>query len=50
MAILEPENDVVGCSYAEIRENLRIEGDGQALRLLRYSKRAGDRVTSWRSP
>jgi hypothetical protein len=35
-AILEPENDVIHRAYAEIRENLRTERDGQALRLVRY--------------
>jgi hypothetical protein len=34
--MLEPENDVVHRAYAEIRETLRTEGDGQALRLVRY--------------
>jgi hypothetical protein len=35
-AILEPSNDVVHAAYNSIREKLRTERDGQALRLVRY--------------
>jgi Protein of unknown function (DUF3800) len=33
-AILEPDNEVIHRAYAHLRENLRTERDGQALRLL----------------
>jgi hypothetical protein len=33
-AILEPENDVIHGPYAHLRDNLRTERDGQALRLV----------------
>jgi uncharacterized protein DUF3800 len=36
-AILEPDNDVIHAAYAHIRETLRTERDGQALRLVRYT-------------
>jgi len=36
-AILEPENDVIHGAYAHIRDELRTERDGQALRLVRYA-------------
>lgn len=36
-AILEPDNDEIHRAYAEIRETLRTERDGQALRLVRYT-------------
>jgi hypothetical protein len=32
--ILEPENDVIHRAYAHLRDNLRTERDGQALRLV----------------
>lgn len=35
-AILEPDNDVIHRAYAEIRDTLRTEREGQALRLVRY--------------
>lgn len=35
-AILEPDNELIHRAYGEIRENLRTERDGQALRLVRY--------------
>jgi hypothetical protein len=33
-AILEPDNDVIHRAYAHLRDNLRTERDGQALRLV----------------
>ena len=36
-AILEPDNDVIHAAYAQIREPLRTERDGQALKLIRYT-------------
>jgi len=36
-AILEPDNDVIHRAYAHIRETLRTERDGQALRPVRYT-------------
>lgn len=36
-AIVEPENDTIYAAYSLIRENLRTERDGQALRLVRYT-------------
>jgi len=36
-AILEPDNDVIHAAYAQIREPLRTERDGQALKLVRYT-------------
>lgn len=35
-AILEPDNDAIHRAYAHIREKLRTERDGQALKLVRY--------------
>jgi hypothetical protein len=36
-AIVEPENEVIYAAYSLIRENLRTERTGQALRLVRYT-------------
>jgi len=36
-AILEPDNEAIYAAYSEIRENLRTERKGQALRLVRYA-------------
>ncbi len=36
-AILEPENETIYAAYSLIREILRTERDGQALRLVRYA-------------
>lgn len=36
-AILEPDNDLIHRAYAHIRQNLRTERGGQALRLVRYT-------------
>jgi len=41
-AILVPENDVVHRAYAEIREKLRTESDGQAMRLVRNERATSD--------
>jgi hypothetical protein len=43
-AILEPDNDVIHRAYAHLRDNLRTERDGQALRLV-----SGGGVVSRRS-
>ena len=36
-AILEPVNDAIYNAYSQIREDLRTERNGQALRLVRYT-------------
>ena len=36
-AIVEPDNQVIQAAYELLRENLRTERDGQALRLVRYT-------------
>lgn len=36
-AIVEPDNEVIYGAYTLLRENLRTERDGQALRLARYT-------------
>jgi hypothetical protein len=49
-AILVPENDVVHRAHAEIREKLRTESDGQALRLVRNERATSDWSTRWNRP